>query len=108
MEAAGLATAPLPDKKGAVRKAAKMMTTNTYTHYALAAMRGGELQHGMYSRSHAADTPEIARQLAKPTSQPKADAYALVRVETADDHSQFDGTPSRRLLRETIMEIIPR
>jgi len=75
----------------------------TYTHYAIAAMQQGKLCRGMYTRSDAAETPDIARHLARPIA--RHDEYALVRVETADAADK-DGS-YRRLICETIMDLLP-
>ena len=77
----------------------------TYTHYCWGKMLNGEILRGMYSRSQGAATPDIARLLAKPIGK-DCDAYALLRVETTDQI--FRGEVSRRLLTETVLEIIPR
>lgn len=78
-----------------------------HTHYTWASMRDGKLQRGMYTRGDKADSADIARQLAKPIDS-QADSYALVRVETRDDVAHRTGEPTRTLLNETIIEIVPR
>lgn len=74
-----------------------------YTHYCLAAtdlVNGGiELYRGMYSRSNAAETPELAKMLARPYK--RSGPTVLTRVETEDD------LPGRKLIRETILEVLP-
>jgi hypothetical protein len=79
----------------------------TYTHYCTAPLEdNGELKTGMYTRGKAADTPELAKQLARPC---KANRFAVLRVETQDNYRPYvqNSRPGdRSLIRETVMEII--
>ena len=77
----------------------------THTHYAVAVLDGGGLSRGMYSRSAAYDTPELAAELGPRDPHISRGKLALVRVETYDAVSE-DGDPVRRLLRETILRVL--
>jgi hypothetical protein len=60
----------------------------------------------MYSRGNAAETPELARQLARPRADCYGpDAVALLRVATADAHDRHGHY--RRLVNEVILDITP-
>ena len=74
------------------------------TIYAWGTMQNGRLQRGMYSRSDSAATPEIAYELAKPEKS-DCDAYALLAITVAP---HADGSGDFRLVRETILNIVPR
>jgi hypothetical protein len=65
----------------------------------------------MYTHGAACESPEVVQATAKPIAH-EADAYALVRVETIDDEysetSNGPSIPCRKLLRQVIIEIVPR
>ena len=64
--------------------------------YCWVAMEKGKLMKGMYTRSDLASTPEVARQLAKPS---EGDAYALCEV-TMNQGNYIDS--------EVIQEIVTK
>jgi hypothetical protein len=71
-----------------------------YTHYSIAVMDRGGLARGMYTRSCAYETPELARELGPQDIHSRGERLALVRVETRDE----DGT--RTVIRETILAVV--
>lgn len=85
------------------------MDARTYVHYTVAIMESGGLARGMYTRASAYESETLARELGPRdphiSSTGRALALALVRVETYDAVDR-NGEPVRRLLRETILEVI--
>lgn len=80
----------------------------SYTHYCLAATtreNGGiKLYRGMYSRSDAAETPELAKLCERPRTTSANGPTVVTRVETRDSRD-FPG--QRDLVREVIVEVLP-
>ena len=84
-----------------------MTHTQTHTHYCIAIMEGGALARGMYTRSIAYETADLARRLGPMDRHlTPGRPLALVRVETYDDTDR-EGRPCRSLLREMILDTLP-